>query len=59
MVMQVMLVVGGHQRIYCERVSLTLENEVGLEVSAAEGIQLHCLRVLAARIVHYPVPGLT
>jgi hypothetical protein len=59
MVMQVMLVVGGHQRIYCEQVSLMLENEVGLEESAAGGIQRHCLRVLVARIVHCPVPGLT
>jgi len=61
MVVQVMLrlVVGRRQRIYCERFSLMLESEVGLEESAAGGTLCLYSQALLARIAYCPAPGST
>ena len=61
MVVQVMsrFVAGRRQRIYYERFSSTLENEVGLEESAAGETQRHCLRVLMVQTGCCPAPGST
>ena len=61
MVVQVMsrFVVEGHQHIYYERSSSTLESGVDSEESVVGGIQCHHLRESMERIVYCPAPGLT